>query len=292
MRGIRDGVEVRWDIQPCPPTAACRQAKRSSDREEHPDGPTIPIALDLLGFAVETTGDDGLDVRRLDAPSPEQEAHEIELHVMMWRIMRPRNRSSSRTQLVSSTDRGVWPLMPRRNLPGQAASVHCSRHTGRSSNRPSRTARFEASGDRRRRCTLRALAAFAPSTQKSLGVVRQTARRLGGPAWATAGAVVQSQPKEAGGPKEPAADQSTDGGRDWRAPSSLCPDYRQRSGPALPDEGRPECGSWKRGKDKMYLPVTGKGSQPTARQREIHLSYLDRLRAVFRDPPPLAPLAA
>ena len=44
------------------------------------------------GFAVETTGDHDLDVRRLDAPSPEQEAREIELHVMMWRIMRPRNR--------------------------------------------------------------------------------------------------------------------------------------------------------------------------------------------------------
>ena len=41
------------------------------------------------GFAVETTDDNDLDVRRPDAPSPEQEAREIELHVMMWRIMRP-----------------------------------------------------------------------------------------------------------------------------------------------------------------------------------------------------------
>jgi hypothetical protein len=43
------------------------------------------------GFVVESTGDADLDVRRPDAPSPEQEAREIELHVMMWRIMRPGN---------------------------------------------------------------------------------------------------------------------------------------------------------------------------------------------------------
>ena len=33
------------------------------------------------GFAVESTGDADLDVRRPDAPSPEQEALEIELHL-------------------------------------------------------------------------------------------------------------------------------------------------------------------------------------------------------------------
>jgi hypothetical protein len=46
-----------------------------------------PTVLDDLrahfersGFAVESTGDTDLDVRRPDAPSPEQEAWEIELH--------------------------------------------------------------------------------------------------------------------------------------------------------------------------------------------------------------------
>jgi hypothetical protein len=52
------------------------------------------------GFAVETTGGDDLDVRRLDAPSPEQEAREIELHVMMWRIMRP----GSDVELADATE--------------------------------------------------------------------------------------------------------------------------------------------------------------------------------------------
>jgi hypothetical protein len=41
------------------------------------------------GFAVESTGDADLDVRRPDAPSPEQEAREIELHLEVWRIVQP-----------------------------------------------------------------------------------------------------------------------------------------------------------------------------------------------------------
>jgi len=41
------------------------------------------------GFVVATTDDDDLDVRRSDAPSAEQEAREIELHLMVWRIVRP-----------------------------------------------------------------------------------------------------------------------------------------------------------------------------------------------------------
>ena len=41
------------------------------------------------GFVVESTGDGDLDVRRPDAPSPEQEALEIELHLKVWRVMRP-----------------------------------------------------------------------------------------------------------------------------------------------------------------------------------------------------------
>jgi hypothetical protein len=41
------------------------------------------------GFAVESTGDADLDVRRPDAPSPEQEAREIEVHLKVWRIMQP-----------------------------------------------------------------------------------------------------------------------------------------------------------------------------------------------------------
>ncbi len=41
------------------------------------------------GFAVESTGDADLDVRRPDAPSPDQEAREIELHLQVWRVMHP-----------------------------------------------------------------------------------------------------------------------------------------------------------------------------------------------------------
>jgi hypothetical protein len=41
------------------------------------------------GFAVESTGDVDLDVRRPDAPSPEQEAREIEVHLQVWRLMHP-----------------------------------------------------------------------------------------------------------------------------------------------------------------------------------------------------------
>ena len=55
-----------------------------------------PTLLDNLrthfkrsGFAVESTGDADLDVRRPDAPSAEQEAREIELHLKVWRVMRP-----------------------------------------------------------------------------------------------------------------------------------------------------------------------------------------------------------
>jgi hypothetical protein len=48
------------------------------------------------GFVVEKTGDDDLDVRRPDAPSPEQEAREIEMHLQVWRVMHP----SVRVELV------------------------------------------------------------------------------------------------------------------------------------------------------------------------------------------------
>jgi len=48
------------------------------------------------GFIVALSGDGDLDVRRSDAPSVEQEAREIELHLMIWRIMCP----SGRVQLV------------------------------------------------------------------------------------------------------------------------------------------------------------------------------------------------
>jgi hypothetical protein len=41
------------------------------------------------GFIVALTGDGDLDVRRSDAPSAEQEAREIELHLLIWRIMQP-----------------------------------------------------------------------------------------------------------------------------------------------------------------------------------------------------------
>ncbi len=41
------------------------------------------------GFVVESTGDADLDVPRPDAPSPEQEALEIELHLKVWRAMQP-----------------------------------------------------------------------------------------------------------------------------------------------------------------------------------------------------------
>ena len=55
--------------------------------------PTILDALrahfERSGFAVEKTGDADLDVRRPDAPNPEQEALEIEMHLKVWRVMRP-----------------------------------------------------------------------------------------------------------------------------------------------------------------------------------------------------------
>jgi hypothetical protein len=41
------------------------------------------------GFVVGTTSDADLDGRRPDAPSPEQEAREIEVHLKVWRIMQP-----------------------------------------------------------------------------------------------------------------------------------------------------------------------------------------------------------
>ena len=41
--------------------------------------------FERAGFAVESTGDADLDVRRPDAPSAEQEAREIELHLKIWR---------------------------------------------------------------------------------------------------------------------------------------------------------------------------------------------------------------
>lgn len=41
------------------------------------------------GFAVESTGDADLDIRRHDAPSAEQEAREIEIHLAVWRVMQP-----------------------------------------------------------------------------------------------------------------------------------------------------------------------------------------------------------
>ncbi len=44
------------------------------------------------GFAVERTGDADLDVRRPDAPSPEQERREVELHLKVWRVMHPGTR--------------------------------------------------------------------------------------------------------------------------------------------------------------------------------------------------------
>ena len=57
-----------------------------------------PALLDLRahfersGFVVESTGDADLDVRRPDAPSAEQEAREMELHLKVWR---PCNRAST-----------------------------------------------------------------------------------------------------------------------------------------------------------------------------------------------------
>jgi hypothetical protein len=50
------------------------------------------------GFVVESTGDADLDVRRPDAPSPEQEALEIALHLKVWRAMQPNILSNWSTQ--------------------------------------------------------------------------------------------------------------------------------------------------------------------------------------------------
>jgi hypothetical protein len=48
-----------------------------------------PTLLDDLRAHFERSGFGDLDVRRPDAPSPEQEALEIELHLKVWRVMRP-----------------------------------------------------------------------------------------------------------------------------------------------------------------------------------------------------------
>ena len=41
------------------------------------------------GFAVESTGEADLHISRHDAPSAEQEAREIEIHLKVWRVMQP-----------------------------------------------------------------------------------------------------------------------------------------------------------------------------------------------------------
>jgi hypothetical protein len=52
--------------------------------------------FECSGFVVESTGDGDLAVRRPDAPSPEQQAREIELHLQVRRVMHP----SIRVELV------------------------------------------------------------------------------------------------------------------------------------------------------------------------------------------------
>jgi hypothetical protein len=41
------------------------------------------------GFAVEPMGGSMVDVRRPDAPEPEQERREIEVHLSVWRATHP-----------------------------------------------------------------------------------------------------------------------------------------------------------------------------------------------------------
>jgi hypothetical protein len=52
--------------------------------------------FECSGFVVAPTGDGDLDVHRSGAPSADQEAREIELHLMVWRITRP----NARVELV------------------------------------------------------------------------------------------------------------------------------------------------------------------------------------------------
>lgn len=52
------------------------------------------------GFAAVITDDADLDVRRPDAPSAEQEAREIELHLKVWRLLQP----DLAIELVDPTD--------------------------------------------------------------------------------------------------------------------------------------------------------------------------------------------
>ena len=49
----------------------------------------LRVHFERSGFTVERTGEGDLDVRRPDAPSAEQEAREIEMHLKVWRVMRP-----------------------------------------------------------------------------------------------------------------------------------------------------------------------------------------------------------
>lgn len=45
--------------------------------------------FERAGFSVERAGEDALEVGRPDAPSVEQARREVELHLRVWRTMRP-----------------------------------------------------------------------------------------------------------------------------------------------------------------------------------------------------------
>jgi hypothetical protein len=41
------------------------------------------------GFSVERAGGAMIDVRRKDAPTRDQESHEVTLHLRVWRVLNP-----------------------------------------------------------------------------------------------------------------------------------------------------------------------------------------------------------
>jgi hypothetical protein len=45
--------------------------------------------FERAGFTVQRAGEDALEVTRPDAPSPEQEHREVEIHLRIWRAMNP-----------------------------------------------------------------------------------------------------------------------------------------------------------------------------------------------------------
>jgi hypothetical protein len=49
----------------------------------------LSVHFTRSGFSVERAGGAMIDVRRDDAPTPEQERHEVLLHLRVWQVINP-----------------------------------------------------------------------------------------------------------------------------------------------------------------------------------------------------------